>query len=148
MLQVFTVEDRRKLVDLLSLSIDELETNSLLYRLLVALESRDTRLGTTIAQEVRGFITSASTLKDEIFSEMLDGAQYLQSAESYNEVAVTWKTDGSALKAKQDRLDQYLFDIQQRIGYTRRPTGNRLRTEWPNGRVQGRAYGRSLNNFF
>jgi len=148
MLQVFTVEDRRKLVDLLSLSIDELEESSLLYRLLSEVESRDTRLGVTIAAEVKQLITDADTLKNEILTATQTGDQYLKSKDSYLEGTATWKDNGSRLQGKIDRLSEYLKDIQQRIGYTRRPTGNRLRTEWPNGRVQGRAYGRSLNNFF
>jgi hypothetical protein len=148
MLQIFTIEDRQKLVSLLSLSIDELEENSLLYRLLAETESRDSRLGTTLSVEVQNLITDASALKDTIFGSISSGDQYLKSEESYLEGAVTWKDNGSELQGKWDRLNQYLFDIQRNIGYTLRPTGNRLRTEWPSGRTQDRAFGQSLNRFF
>lgn len=148
MLQIFTIGDRQKLVDLLSLSIDELEENSLLYRLLAETESRDSRLGTTISVEVQGLITEADALKDTILGSIASGNQYLKSQESYLEGAETWKDEGSKLQGGWDRLDQYLFDIQQRIGYTSRHTGNRLLTEWTSGRTQDRAFGRSLNRFF
>ena len=148
MLQIFTIEDRQKLVDLLSLSIDELEENSLLYRLLAETESRDSRLGTAISIEVQGLITEADELKNTILGSIASGDQYLKSQDSYLEGSATWKDNGSALQGKWDRLNQYLSDIQQRIGYTLRPTGNRLRTEWPSGRIQDRAFGRSLNRFF
>jgi hypothetical protein len=148
MLQIFTIGDRQKLVDLLSLSIDELEENSLLYRLLAETESRDLRLETAISIEVQGLITEASALKNTIFGSIASGDQYLKSQESYLEGAETWKDNGSKLQGGWDRLNQYLSDIQQKIGYALRPTGNRLLTEWPSGRTQDRAFGRSLNRFF
>jgi hypothetical protein len=143
MLQIFTVEDRQKLVDLLNLSIDELEENSLLYRLLAETESRDSRLGTTISTEVQNLIADAADLKDAIFESIASGDQYLKSEEVYLEVTETWKDNGNPLQGKWDRLNQYLFDIQKKIGYSLRPTGNRLRTEWTGGRTQDRAFGRS-----
>jgi hypothetical protein len=136
MLQFFTPQNRQDLIKLLDLSIDEISEGSILWRLLLQVEERDRQYQTNFAIEIQALISEALFLRSAIFDEMNQGNQYLKREKEDGEYEREWKDSGSELKGKQDRLRQYIKDIQRLLGYTNRSDNNTLRTVWPGGGVQ------------
>lgn len=139
-LQFFTIDDRRRIVDILDLPITELEESSLLYRLLSQTEQRDDRLGTTLVQEVKNILTEATALQSEYFTAVKDGLDFKQEVKSDNVASVKYKERGGNTTALKERLKEYKDDLFQILRYYRQYDDNRLRTEWPSGNVYSTSY--------
>lgn len=136
MLQKFTVQDRQNLVDLLDLSVDEIEEGSYLYRLLMQVEARDRRLGSDCYADINQDLAAAVTLRRQIRDEMLTGDQYIESRQEDGEYTVRYKSHGSALKGLEDRLKEYKKSLLRKIGWTNRADNNQLRAVWRSGDIQ------------
>ncbi len=147
-LNVFTIDDRRKLQHYLNLPIQEVREGSYLWSALSYVETIDESEGTTIAADIQSRLKTLDCL------ESVDGSQgnwieAIQSSSSFaksinipDQFSETYAnpTSGSGYTGEAASLESYkkylISSIRRDLALSQQTGNNSLNTAWPGGRSE------------
>lgn len=128
-LQVFTINDRVALQRLLYLPIEAINDYGELYTALCELETRDTQLGTDIAQRVKNAIAELEVLEGEIAT--LQNKKNYGAIEIETEVKEDWRkkvrySEKNTIDAGKKERQRFLIRQVKRYLNLNKMSGNRI----------------------
>lgn len=124
-----TAQEIRQIQLLLALSPQQLEIGSNLRRCIKIVEDRDTRLGLTVINEIKNYLTAIAELDSKINDIKVSGDDVLRSKDIDDEFKVEYRTNIDAAAGLKEQRSKLIDLISRDLDiYRKQNSGRKLRS--------------------